>query len=102
MAVGSNGHVKAEIYKFGTGAWSQVDDYPFSMGVRVNSYEMLYIDEISAYLVIGGNYGDKTGDNVEPDQYSSLIAVFKNGAWSEGGELNEHRTVSLTWLFFLI
>ena len=72
LAVGSRwpGSVKAEIYDFGTDDWTTVQDYPY--GDELSRYDMVYIPATSAYYVIG----------------QSEIVMFKNGAWSEAGQLN--------------
>ena len=76
-------NVKAELYDFGTDAWTTVQDYPSDAGFIVN-YDMVYIPATSAYYVIGGYDG----------VYLSTIGMFKNGAWSEAGQLKTARSVS--------
>ena len=57
----------------------------------MTNYEMLYIPEISSYLVIGGYSGDVN---------LAKIAQFKNGAWSDAGNLNSPRHVSFSLKHF--
>ena len=91
LAVGSYSpnNVKAEVYEFGMDAWTIVEDYPYAAGFIVD-YDMVYIPATSAYYVIGGNDG---GD-------LSTIGMFKNGAWSEAGQLNTARQVSFFSFLF--
>ena len=70
-----------------------VSDYPFSSGLRFNGYDMLYIDEISSFLVTGG-YDKK--------QELSKIAMFTNGAWFDAGQLIRGRQVSFSSLRFVL
>ena len=90
MAVGSYSpyNVKAEVYDFGMDAWTTVQDYPYGDGY-VNSYDMVYIPATSAYYVIGGYDGTRL----------KTIGMFKNGAWSEAGQLNTARQVSFCSFF---
>lgn len=83
FAVGSNGplHVKAELYYYGTGYWTTVNDYPYSSGSGLYDYDMIFIDQLSSYFVIGGSNALTT------------IAKFHNGAWSNAGRLNAARDV---------
>ena len=81
-------NVKAEIFDFGTGSWTTVEDYPFASVVAY--YDMVYVPETTAYYVIGG-----IGDWAE----LATIAMFKNGAWSEAGQLNTARYVSFCSFF---
>ena len=83
--MGSNdpSHKKAEMYNFATETWRRVEDYPFSSGQSFYDFDMIYIDEISSFLVIGGTDGI--------DSYQ--IAMFKNGAWFYAGKLNSARHV---------
>ena len=92
MAVGfwSPGNVKAEVYDFGMNAWTIVQDYPYGPYGFVYSYDMVYIPATSAYYVIGRYTGG----------FLSTIGMFKNGAWSEAGQLNTARSVSFS-LFFV-
>ena len=86
MAVGSYipHNVKAELYDFGTGDWTTVEDYPYSARA-VGYYDMVYIPSTSAYFVIGGYDGDEN---------LAAIGMFKNGAWNEAGRLNTAHKVS--------
>ena len=61
---------------------------------------MLYIRDIESFLVIGGfSFGGEEG--LGSGEELSLIAKFKNGAWSNVGHLNSARSVCF-WLFFFI
>ena len=88
MAVGSRSpdNVKAELYNFVTGSWAVTEDYPFADGSRISDYDMVYVGAKSAYYVIGGQ-------NDDWDRLST-IAMFRNGAWSQAGQLNTARNVS--------
>ena len=90
MAVGSfnPSNVKAEVFDFGTESWTSVNDYPFSFGTSVYDYDMIFMNQLSSYFVIGGHS-------------SAKIAQFKNGQWSHAGELNSSRSVCFR-LFFSI
>ena len=100
MAVGSSGlqgvdadpdHTKSELFNFESGSWTEVDSYPYGSGKPSEKaaclYVMLYISELSAYLVIGG--WDAEWD------FSGTIAMFRNGEWSEAGKLRTRRRVRL-------
>ena len=96
MAVGSRSPdiKKTELYDYGTDVWTTEADYPFGNGEDVSVYDMLYIEELPAYCVIGGNSG----------WYGILatIAKFANGVWSSAGDLNSARLVSFcSFCFFL-
>ena len=94
MAVGSYSpkNVKAEVYDIGVDAWTIVQDYP-SDAEYVAYYDMVYVPATSAYYVIGGYDSTRL----------KTIAMFKNGAWSEAGQLKAARSVSLySFLFFKI
>ena len=86
MAVGSYSpwNLKAEVYDFGMDDWTTVQDYPYAAEYVVE-YDMVYVPATSAYYVIGG-FAD--------EQTVSTIAMFKNGAWSEAGQLKRARHVS--------
>ena len=83
-------NVKAEVYDFGMDAWTTVQDYPYAVD-WIAYYDMVYVPATSAYYVIGGYDGGSA---------ISTIAMFKNGAWSEAGQLNTAREVSFS-LFFV-
>ena len=85
MAVGSFSpyNNKAEVYDFVTDDWTTVQDYPYG-DEYVYNYDMVYVPATSAYYVIGGYDGSEL----------KTIAMFKNGAWSEAGQLNTARSVS--------
>ena len=83
--------VKAEVYDFVTNDWTTVQDYP-SDAEGVAYYDMVYVPATSAYYVIGG-LGDW--------EHLATIAKFKNGAWSEAGQLNTARSVSFYSFLFL-
>ena len=83
---------KAEIYDFGTGDWTTVQDYPYAGPVTgaVAGYDIVYVPATSAYYVIGGWDGFVR---------FSTIGMFKNGAWSKAGQLNMARNVSFYYFF---
>ena len=94
LAVGSYSpnSFKAELYSFGSDVWTEVSDYPF--GVRcVSFYDMVYIPELPAYIVIGGYDGRNRISN---------IGKFQNGAWSDVGQLNKARSVSFRSFFYIL
>ena len=85
-------HVKAELFDLSTGQWEDVADYPFSNAGSISSYDMTFIPEMSAYIVIGGS----------ADFFSSpltTIAKFHDGVWSKVGQLNTARSVILCLLY---
>ena len=88
MAVGSRlpDNIKAEHYNFGTGSWAVMEDYPFGDGSFIADFDMVYVAAKSAYYVIGGFSSGSL----------STIAMFKNGAWSQAGQLNTARYVSFS------
>ena len=88
MAVGSRtpDNAKTELYNFGTGSWAVTEDYPFAGGSGIGYYDMVYIAAKSAFYVIGGQ-NDENYDQ-------ATIAMFKNGAWSQAGQLKTARYVS--------
>ena len=67
-------------------------DFPYGI-YQVYDYEMVFIAELTAYIVIGGY--DARG------QWLSNIAMFANGAWSNAGHLNRGRDVSSSLILFL-
>ena len=79
---------KTELFDYGTNGWSTSEDYPFGNGEYFNGYDMLYIEELSAYFVISGFSGY---------DYLTTIAKFANGVWSSAGELNSARYVSFSF-----
>ena len=87
MAVGSRypENVNAEKFDFETGSWTTADDYPYSDGVVISLYDMLFIPKMTAYIVIGGQ---------DSDFYDlATIGMFRNGDWSQAGQLNTARSV---------
>ena len=86
LAVGSYSpnNKKTELYNFGSGSWKAVKDYPFTSGPRITDYDMVYIPEVLAFLVIGGYDGFSL----------SQIGKLKDGQWSDAGKLNTARRVS--------
>ena len=91
LAVGSHApdSLKAELYGFGTGKWTPVDDYPYGSGFVCN-YDMVYMTEISSYLVIGGS---------NTNSRYTKIAMFASGKWFDAGNLKTTRRVVFL-LFF--
>ena len=95
MAVGSyptsSANKKTELYKYDTDAWTTVDDYPFCDGTGMGYFDMVYVSEMLSYFVIGGSCVDTS----KSQRIMRQIAMFKDGAWSEAGQLNScERTVS--------
>ena len=91
MAVGGDfgiGEAHAELYNFENDSWKQTSDYPFAHGYSFSKYEMVFIPETSAFLVIGGFAG----------QVRTNIARYEDDEWSDAGELQQLRLVS----FFLV
>ena len=88
MAVGSYNpnNVKAELFDFEMRSWKVVSDYPYSSGYSVSWFTMLYVNELSSFIVIGGN-------NYDGDQLAT-IGKFRNGFWFVAGRMNEARFVS--------
>ena len=98
MTVGSRGpdgfnNIKTELFDFGTNTWETMDDYPYGSNTAFGFYEMVFIQEYSAYYVIGGFDGKNT---------LATISKFRNGVWSQAGQLNQPRHVSLRFLKPLI
>ena len=91
LAVGSHGpyHIKAEVFSFKTGKWTKGDDYISgcrkSGDCAVARYDMLFISELSSFVVIGGY------DGVD---YMATIAKFKKGKWSDAGQMKTARSVN--------
>ena len=79
------------MYNFGNSLWNTVDDYPFlgPSGDYFFGHRMLYIPEMSSYFVIGG-YSRGT---------VSTVAKFKDGTWSDAGNLNKARYVGFAHFF---
>ena len=96
MAVGSYSpaNKKTELYKYDTDAWTTVDDYPFCDGTGMGYYDMVYVSEMLSYFVIGGH--DSNMNSMRQ------IAMYKDGAWSEAGQLNScERSVSFKLTLFV-
>ena len=98
MVVGSWNpeNIKTELYDYGTNGWSTSEDYPFGADY-VAFYDMLYIEELSAFFIIGGYVGGGVVSGV----YWATIAKFANGVWSSAGQLNTERSVSFCSFCFL-
>ena len=90
LAVGSNKnrHVKAEFYEFVTCSWMNVSDYHQDGNGYIYGYDMLYIEPLVAFYVIGGFFDNSRGYR------GRNIAKFQNGTWSDVGKLNNKRQVS--------
>ena len=80
----------AELYNFGSGAWTTASEYPFGSKPYLSLYDMVFVREILSYLVIGGMSGEDL----------SQIARFTNGAWYDAGQLYKARGVRESPLFF--
>lgn len=93
LAVGSYRpkHVNAELFDFETDAWTTVSDYPYADGLAIRRYEILFIPEMSAFIVISGK---------DDDSYVATIGMFCNNVWSDVGRLNTARAVILTYFLF--
>merc|ERR1711935_38718 len=78
LAVGDLFSFKAELYNFGTSAWTTTADFPFGGGTGLIDYDMIYIPDDRSYLVVGGMAGA---------EYNQ-IAQFKDGEWTDAGRLN--------------
>lgn len=76
------------MYDFATGGWTTVDDYPF--GRNVLYFDIVFIPDITAYIVVGGQIGG---------QFSDRIDKFQNGIWSNAGKLNSGRNVKFRSFF---
>ena len=85
--IGSNGgpqkNIKAELFDFGTGGWTELGDYPYVDRDYYFAYAMVYIDDLSAYIVVAGYVS----------RAIKTIGMFKNGVWSDAGQLNTARNV---------
>ena len=95
LAIGSlkPANVKAEIYDFAEGNWTETEDYPFAPGPDFFEYDMVYAPATLAYYVIGGQSGDTK---------LKQIAMFKNGVWTDAGQLNTGRRVSFCSYFMFL
>ena len=98
MAVGSYSpsNKKTELYNFGTESWTTLDeDYPFCDGTGMGYFDMVYVPEMLSFFVIGG-----LDSNMN---YMRQIAMFKDDAWYNAGQLNSYgRSVSFELTFFCI
>lgn len=94
MAVGSSSpdNAKAELYDFGTGDWTTVQDYWFGGATYIAYYDMVYVPSTSAYYLVGGH------DDTVKQSLLERIAMFQNGAWSEAGQMHHARQVSFCYL----
>ena len=100
LAIGSlkPANVKAEIYDFAEGNWTETEDYPFATGPNFFKYDMIYVPATLAYYVIGGATSSGTDEMEELKQ----IAMFKNGVWTDAGQLNTGRRVSFCSCFMFL
>ena len=91
LAVGSfaPSNVKAEFYDFKLSKWIVVDDYPFANGTDISHYDMTYVPELSAFIVIGGIL-----DLENAYATSTIISKFHDGVWKLAGKLNAARWFS--------
>ena len=78
------------MYDFAKGYWTETKDYPFATGPDFFKYDMVYVPATLAYYVIGGN---------SDEEKLKQIAMFKNGVWTDAGQLNTGRRVSFCSYF---
>ena len=90
-------NVKAEIYDFAKDYWTETEDYPFAPGPGFSEYDMVYTPATLAYYVIGGLTSSDSGE-IKLKQ----IAMFKNGVWTDAGQLNTGRRVSFCSYFIFL
>ena len=83
-------NVKAEYYDFKLSKWIVVSDYPFASGTDISHYDMIYVPELPAYIVIGGIV-----DIENANTRLATISKFHNGVWKQVGQLNAARSVSI-------
>ena len=97
MAVGSREvdkyNTRAELYDFHTDEWIVVQDYPYNND-GFGYYDMVYVDLLSAFIVIGGYDADY--------QNLAQIVMFQNHVWSPLGQLNTPRKVRVNSFFVLL
>ena len=100
LAVGSlrPANVKAEIYDFAKDCWTETEDYPFATGPDFFKYDMVYVPATLAYYIIGGASSVATSSGTEMVELKQ-IAMFKNGVWTDAGQLNTGRRVSFCSYF---
>ena len=90
LAVGSEDpyNVKTEVINLKNGKWTKGDDHMYgcqTAGCRVARFDMLFIPDISSFVVIGGHDGN---------DFMATIAKFKKGKWSDAGQINTARSVN--------
>ena len=117
----------AELFEFAADNWQVVASYPYVSGGQydpnywgsvtvdtwypgtISRYEMMYIADLSAYIVIGG-YTCSSGWGTDCDvKYLAKIAMFRcrnpcpeyGGEWIDKGELKTARWVRLISVFAL-
>ena len=61
-------------------------------------YDMVYVPAKLAYYVIGGATSLEPGTEIKLKQ----IAMFKNGVWTDAGQLNTGRRVSFCSYFMFL
>ena len=84
-------NVKAEMFDLGKGEWRIVASYPYTRKGTISYYDITFIPEMSAYILIGGSEGFEGNYEHYP---VSTIAMFHDGVWSNLGQLNTARAVS--------
>ena len=86
------------MYAFGTGAWTEVEDYPYvEPGAKqISGYEMIYIPEASSFFVIGGEIGGRFDFDLSQVARFEVLGSpqFSSGTWYDVGQLNHARRVS--------
>ena len=87
-------NIKVELFDFDQMAWETMDDYPYGSSKGFGCHDMVYIQESTAYYVIGG----LSSPGEDSEHTHSTIAKFHNGVWSQAGQLNQSRHVSPRFL----
>ena len=81
------------MFNFATNEWTEVADYPTDI-VGIFAYDMVYLANIDAYVVIGGRDDAARRRRSDSGPDDGAINMFQNGAWSNVGKLNRPRGVS--------
>merc|ERR1711970_25274 len=92
------GDKTTELYDFDDDSWSEGAKYPFGDPEHnfLGWHSMLYVDELESFFVVGGR-GHTVG--MQNHVVTAQIAKFKDGVWSDAGQLNRPRMgTSAFWL----